>query len=169
MFQNRPYIYRPTWCHACRPWQIGEGRPWRQRPTHVSSVGLSIAGRAREIDSKEQLPAKRRSYAEATWNPSQTRSDVAAYCGITDCHLHGLWGEFGVGFDALPPLQAAVSPVTLRNLINPGFVSPKIDRSAVARWIEELGTEPCDLSRAELRRTEELCQVSRTAGHVRDT
>ncbi len=129
---------------------------------HVFGVGFSIAGRAREIDSKEQLLAKRRSYSESTWNPSQTRSDVAAYYGITDRHLRRLSDEFGVGFDALPPVQTAMLPATLRHLMNMGFVSARIDRSAVARWIEEFGTDPRRLSRAELRRTEGICQVSCT-------
>lgn len=102
---------------------------------HVFGVGFSIAGRAREIDSKEQLLAKRRSYSESIWNPSQTRSDVAAYHGITDRHLRRLSDEFGVGFDALPPVQTAMLPATLRHLMNMGFVSA---RSTGPLWLAGL-------------------------------
>ncbi len=60
--------------HALVDWR---GETVEAMAAPVFGVGLSIAGRSREIDSKEQLLAKRRSYSESTWNPSQTRWDVA--------------------------------------------------------------------------------------------
>ena len=132
------------------------------RPGHIASpTNRKNVTQGRQWPQERCYQGKRRSYSESTWNPSQSRSDAAAGCGITD-RLRRLCDEFFVGFDTLPPVQTAMLPATLLHLMKMGFVSAKIDRSAVARWIEELGTEPRRLSRAELRRTEGICQVSCT-------